>query len=335
MTGPSSSEPGNRVFPCGHDNPERNRFCDVCGTRLEGMCPLCQSPNRLDARFCGACGVRFDDPTPAGSPVPPAAAPAPAVEPVKKPAKLSSPEPAETDDWTDFDAVANLDRAAWERAQAAAREPPRSRWQPETDDEDDSWEPGHGRRKGRRVLLILLGVVGLVVAMIFVLVMAIGPHRRPPSIEPTAQRSTPTVPPPATSAPSPPAPPANAPSPPEASSPPFATASPGPPEPPTASPDRRPEPPASPPPAEAPELPPRTSLPVPPRTDEPVREAVPPPPRTLGSSAERVAGYLIDQLGKAQAERKARANAAWYGTGRPEYRYWEEVADAVARRPES
>ena len=45
--------------------------------------------------------------------------------------------------------------------------------------------------------------------------------------------------------------------------------------------------------------------------------------------------YLINQLGRKRAEETARANAEWYGTGRAESRYWDNVAAAIARRPQS
>jgi len=50
------------------------------------------------------------------------------------------------------------------------------------------------------------------------------------------------------------------------------------------------------------------------------------------TSEERMADYLVEQLGKTRAEETARSNAAWYGAGRAEYQYWEKVAETVARR---
>ncbi len=46
-------------FPCGHENPPGNRFCDACGA-WNRLCPLCESQNRPDAKFCSACGVRLE-----------------------------------------------------------------------------------------------------------------------------------------------------------------------------------------------------------------------------------------------------------------------------------
>ena len=41
---------------CGFDNPERNAFCGMCGTRLAIRCPACQALLPMDYRFCGNCG---------------------------------------------------------------------------------------------------------------------------------------------------------------------------------------------------------------------------------------------------------------------------------------
>src|SRR5262245_40138862 len=48
------------VLPCGHENPDDNAFCDVCGGSRP-RCPLCQSVNRPTANFCGKCGVRLTE----------------------------------------------------------------------------------------------------------------------------------------------------------------------------------------------------------------------------------------------------------------------------------
>ena len=79
------------------------------------------------------------------------------------------------------------------------------------------------------------------------------------------------------------------------------------------------------------QLPPRTALETESRGEEPLALPAPVPE----ASTDRVAAYLIEQYGKKRAEETARANAAWYGAGRAEHRYWESVAAAIARRPES
>ncbi len=46
-----------------------------------------------------------------------------------------------------------------------------------------------------------------------------------------------------------------------------------------------------------------------------------------------MAQFLIAQLGRSGAEEKALSNASWYGPGSREHRYWQKVADAIARNP--
>jgi hypothetical protein len=48
------------ALPCGHENPDDNAFCDVCG----GSRPrrhVRQAVNRDTANFCGRCGVRLTE----------------------------------------------------------------------------------------------------------------------------------------------------------------------------------------------------------------------------------------------------------------------------------
>jgi hypothetical protein len=49
------------------------------------------------------------------------------------------------------------------------------------------------------------------------------------------------------------------------------------------------------------------------------------------SSEERMAAFLVDELGRERAAEKALSNAAWYDEGRSERAYWRRVADAVNR----
>jgi len=49
------------ALPCGHENPDDNAFCDVCGGSRPSRCPLCQAINRGTANFCGRCGVRLTE----------------------------------------------------------------------------------------------------------------------------------------------------------------------------------------------------------------------------------------------------------------------------------
>src|SRR5262245_3989660 len=49
------------VAPCGHRNPRRAHFCDVCGVRLPVHCPRCHVINRRLAHFCNNCGLALRD----------------------------------------------------------------------------------------------------------------------------------------------------------------------------------------------------------------------------------------------------------------------------------
>ena len=57
----SSSVPNGFVAPCGHSNPPRAHFCDVCGAALPMQCPRCQAINRRQAHFCSMCGSSLGD----------------------------------------------------------------------------------------------------------------------------------------------------------------------------------------------------------------------------------------------------------------------------------
>jgi hypothetical protein len=45
-----------------------------------------------------------------------------------------------------------------------------------------------------------------------------------------------------------------------------------------------------------------------------------------------MAGYLIEELGRARAEETARSNAAWYDAGRAEHAFWRRVVEAIRHR---
>ena len=47
------------AFPCGHNNPDDNLFCDVCGVRRPSRRSSCQAINRGTANFCGKCGSQL------------------------------------------------------------------------------------------------------------------------------------------------------------------------------------------------------------------------------------------------------------------------------------
>src|SRR3954465_15862588 len=41
---------------CQAENPERARFCEDCGTRLELKCPHCREAATPGKKFCASCG---------------------------------------------------------------------------------------------------------------------------------------------------------------------------------------------------------------------------------------------------------------------------------------
>src|SRR5438128_2265856 len=42
---------------CQHDNPDSQKFCGECGSRLILACPACQAVNPPTNKFCGDCGM--------------------------------------------------------------------------------------------------------------------------------------------------------------------------------------------------------------------------------------------------------------------------------------
>ena len=41
---------------CHFENPDTQKFCGECGSKLEKVCPNCGSPNPSEYKFCGECG---------------------------------------------------------------------------------------------------------------------------------------------------------------------------------------------------------------------------------------------------------------------------------------
>ena len=52
---------------CQFENPETNKFCAECGTKLVQVCPQCGTEKFLGEKFCGECGhhLSTSSPTPA------------------------------------------------------------------------------------------------------------------------------------------------------------------------------------------------------------------------------------------------------------------------------
>ena len=46
---------------CGADVPEENKFCGICGTKMqvENVCPNCGNKNPLSNKFCNNCGQKL------------------------------------------------------------------------------------------------------------------------------------------------------------------------------------------------------------------------------------------------------------------------------------
>lgn len=49
---------------CKHDNPLRAKFCNNCGTSLQGLCATCGTQNPADSNFCMECGTKMNPQTP-------------------------------------------------------------------------------------------------------------------------------------------------------------------------------------------------------------------------------------------------------------------------------
>jgi ribosomal protein L40E len=44
---------------CEHQNPERAKFCNNCGQKLNGICFQCGTQNAEEANFCSECGHKL------------------------------------------------------------------------------------------------------------------------------------------------------------------------------------------------------------------------------------------------------------------------------------
>jgi len=333
------------LFGCGHANPPGNRYCNVCGASRNLPCASCGATNRNDAAFCGNCGIRL----------PRDGAGRESAEPTRIPGAGDAPERAPS-------AKPLRAQGSGGAGPLAAAGAGRVYGDPDDFIEDEEEEEERERRNHRRrratmavfVIAILL-VVGALALGRFAGILgktAARPGRgaiAEQKIAPAEQRASSTDAERVVTAPSAPAraepPPAD----------PRVTAnksvenrsSAEPPRP-QLRPTPMAEPPAPPPPSahtsEAPaaanaaaEAP--VTLPPPPTRgrnagDPPDQAAAPAPaPPPAGgaemSSEERVAGFLVGELGPARAEQQALANAEWYGRDREEYGYWQRVAQLI------
>jgi len=49
---------------CGHTNPGQSKFCNICGARLQVICPHCSLPNPITASACVHCHTELRGPQP-------------------------------------------------------------------------------------------------------------------------------------------------------------------------------------------------------------------------------------------------------------------------------
>ncbi len=45
---------------CKQENPDKARFCNSCGAKLDGACPKCGHANPPSSRFCDECGLALN-----------------------------------------------------------------------------------------------------------------------------------------------------------------------------------------------------------------------------------------------------------------------------------
>jgi Double zinc ribbon len=315
----------NQDFECGHDNPVSSRFCAVCGAARLRSCRACEAPVQWDARYCGTCGARLYE----------------------------------------RDAASDQDVVEWARARRGQDEAARHAL---VDDPiDDDAEDGSRRRPAGTVAtiaVILAAVVGLgyfALARHTVFLERM-PDKRDvrvsvpitppaPSTDTGQAAVNSTPPPPASTTPATSEDLVASKSPDKAASPSGAqlatsseeqvarpgeeqVASPG--EEKVAMPSEQP-PARSARPREAQSQ--EVSLPArvsarenAPSQAEDNREQPRMAPSPARTSEERMAAFLVDELGRERAAEKARSNADWYDEGRSERAYWRRVADAVNRR---
>src|SRR3954462_9146098 len=70
-------EPPMQCPQCQAENPERARFCEDCGARLEFRCPHCGEIATPGKRFCASCGgsLKAESNAPSAPPAPQAYTP--------------------------------------------------------------------------------------------------------------------------------------------------------------------------------------------------------------------------------------------------------------------
>jgi double zinc ribbon protein len=335
---------GNQFFACGHENPAGNRYCDACGADRGRRCPLCSSLNRGQAKFCRACGARLlDEGTAPKTRETTVASPtlsrsrdpvAPGTPRTTVPAAKERPNllGSGTRFLADPQFVGS-EKPRWSSRGGLRGQDPFSSLDHDVTVEDE-W-PARDRRRKVFLPAVAAAVVVAVAIAVALGVEQFGPTRHggfldrargwlvadrdsasatrgeqpaapkgaDSSAASSARESETTAPRAATSEPAQAAAPAAAPRAAEvpATSPSLPSRSPG---------ERSA--------ASGDELPSRETP-----------QALVPAPET---SEERMADFLIEQLGPEPAAEKALSTAAWYDADRAEYAYWQRVAAAIRRR---
>ena len=351
---------GSPVFACGHPNPSGNHYCNVCGAERGGRtCSRCRASNRDDANFCGGCGARL------------ATEQAAPEAPVGSPARPGAESRETTYSTMSRGASASPDPPGWEDDDLAYRQASpfngggrrADRLFSRVDDvlpedEDISLADEREIRDGRRKRALLTAVVIVaVVCTVFLAVSQFGlawrfPERlvnrlvaersAPPVTrgEPPAEATRATVPSAAPEGKVPAALPEGTPPSAEPRPRPEAQAS--------AAPDDRD--------SSRPTLPPAarsrrgqvaeraedtpsggtgqadTSSGGAAQTDTSSGGAAQTTDPSARTSEERMAAYLVEELGPKPAAATALSNAAWYEAGRSEHAFWQRVAEAIKRR---
>lgn len=338
-----------QLFACGHENPAGNRYCNVCGEVRGDRCPECSSLNRGHAKFCGTCGARFSDEQTA--PEATVESPTPQRSLDRGTPVTQHPTAASEKEWANEFGPDNplLDR----------EEPPwagRGSWRRDaflaspiddmTVEDEDELEAKDRRRK-----VFLLAGVAVTLALTIAIVLGVArfsptrhggfPERARGGV--AADRDSAS----ATRGAQPPVPEgtdasagssareskAAARESKAAAAPHAATSE-------SAQGATRPAAPRPPElPATSPSLPSRSTSQGSAATGDeaPSRGAArapAPAPQSSEeqSSEERMADFLIEQLGPEPAAQKALSTAAWYDAGQSEHAFWERVAAAIKRR---